>query len=101
MAGSSTDGAVISNGCRLGSTKDSYKGMRGIRTSYGRVYQDWQLTAIDGVVGRRAFVVPMGFLLSAGRSGENGDSSRGVKMFVAGGVGGSRGCMTGGGWSRG
>ena len=107
VAGSSTDGAVISNGCRLGSTKDSYKGMRGIRTSYGRVYQDRQLTVnkkksvIGGVVGGRGSVVPMGFLLSAGRSRENGDSLRGVQTFTAGGIGKSRGCVTGGGWFKG
>ena len=90
MAGSSADGAVISDRRRLGLTKDSYMGMRGIGASYGRVYQDRQLTAIGGVVRGRGFVVPMGFLFSTGRLGENGDSSRGVKMFAADGVGESR-----------
>ena len=101
MAGSSTDSAVVSNGRRLGSTKDSYKGMRGNGTSYGRVYQDRRLTVIGGVVGGQGFVIHMEFLLSAGRLRENGDSSRGVQMFIAGGVGESRGRVTSGGWFRG
>ena len=40
VAGLSTDGAIISDGCRLGLTKDSYVGMRGIGASYGRVYKN-------------------------------------------------------------
>ena len=53
------------------------------------------------MVGGWGFVVHMGFLLSAGRLRENGDSSRGVQTFAAGGVGESRGHVTSGGWFRG
>ena len=75
--------------------------MRGIGTSHGRVYQDWQSTVISGVVGGWGFIFHMGFLLNAGRSRENGDSLRGVQTFTAGGIGKSRGCVTGGGWFKG